>query len=118
LPGDILLSVRAPVGAMNVADQDYGIGRGLCAISLGPMADLRYGFHALSTTRRLVYSVATGSTSDAVTTSHVGDLPQLLPSGTDQRAIAAFLDRETARIDALVAKKERLIELLQERSEE
>lgn len=32
----------------------------------------------------------------------------------EQRAIAAFLDRETARIDALVAKKERLIELLQE----
>ena len=32
----------------------------------------------------------------------------------EQRAIAAFLDRETARIDALVAKKERLIALLQE----
>ena len=37
-----------------------------------------------------------------------------LPSEPEQRAIAAFLDRETARIDALVAKKERLIELLQE----
>jgi type I restriction enzyme, S subunit len=33
----------------------------------------------------------------------------------EQRAIAAFLDREAARIDALVAKKERLIELLQEK---
>ena len=33
----------------------------------------------------------------------------------EQRAIAAFLDRETAKIDALVAKKERLIELLQEK---
>ena len=33
----------------------------------------------------------------------------------EQRAIAAFLDRETARIDAMVAKKERLIELLQEK---
>jgi len=37
------------------------------------------------------------------------------PSEPEQRAIAAFLDRETARIDALVAKKERLIELLQEK---
>ena len=37
-----------------------------------------------------------------------------LPPEPEQRAIAAFLDRETARIDALVAKKERLIELLQE----
>ena len=33
----------------------------------------------------------------------------------EQRAVAAFLDRETAKIDALVAKKERLIELLQEK---
>jgi type I restriction enzyme S subunit len=31
-PGDILLSVRAPVGAVNTADQSYAIGRGLCAI--------------------------------------------------------------------------------------
>ena len=38
-----------------------------------------------------------------------------LPPLPEQRAIAAFLDRETARIDALVTKKERLIELLQEK---
>ena len=37
-----------------------------------------------------------------------------LCSGTEQRTIAAFLDRETARIDALAATKERSIELLQE----
>ncbi len=37
-----------------------------------------------------------------------------LPSEPEQRTIAAFLDRKTARFDALVAKKERLIELLQE----
>ncbi len=36
------------------------------------------------------------------------------PLGEQQR-IAAFLDRETARIDALVAKKQRLIALLQEK---
>ena len=38
-----------------------------------------------------------------------------LPSLTEQTTIAAFLDRETAKIDALVSKKERLIELLQEK---
>ena len=38
-----------------------------------------------------------------------------LPPLPEQRAIAAFLDRETAKIGALVAKKERLIELLQEK---
>ena len=38
-----------------------------------------------------------------------------LPPLAEQRAIAAFLDRETAKLDALVARKERLIELLQEK---
>ena len=38
-----------------------------------------------------------------------------VPPMDEQRAIAAFLDRETAKIDALVARKERLIELLQEK---
>ncbi len=37
-----------------------------------------------------------------------------LPPLAEQRAIAAFLDRETGRIDALVAKKRLLIERLQE----
>jgi type I restriction enzyme S subunit len=41
--------------------------------------------------------------------------PLLLPPLSQQDAIAAFLDRETERIDALVAKKERLIELLHEK---
>ena len=38
-----------------------------------------------------------------------------LPPLPEQRSIAAFLDRETARIDELVSRKERLIGLLQEK---
>ncbi len=38
-----------------------------------------------------------------------------IPSMDEQRAIAGFLDRETARIDALIAKTEGLIELLKEK---
>lgn len=38
-----------------------------------------------------------------------------IPPIDEQQAIADFLDRETAKIDALVARKERLIELLQEK---
>lgn len=45
----------------------------------------------------------------------IGNLPALIPPQDDQRAIAAFLDRETARIDTLIEKKRRQIELLQEK---
>ena len=49
------------------------------------------------------------------TAEKVERLEVILPLLPEQRAIATFLDRETARTDALVAKKERLIELLQEK---
>jgi type I restriction enzyme, S subunit len=38
-----------------------------------------------------------------------------MPFITEQRTITAFLDREAAKIDALIAKKEQFIELLQEK---
>ena len=47
----------------------------------------------------------------------MSDIPLLaipLPPLPEQRAIAAFLDRQTVKIDELIAKKERLIALLQE----
>lgn len=46
---------------------------------------------------------------------HVGSIPMPLPPPAEQSAIAAALDRETARIDALIAKKTRFIELLKEK---
>ncbi len=42
-------------------------------------------------------------------------MPVLLPSLPEQSRIAAFLDRETAKIDALVAEQQRLIALLKEK---
>ena len=46
---------------------------------------------------------------------HVGSIPMPLPPAAEQTVIAAAIDRETSRIDALIAKKTRFIELLQEK---
>jgi type I restriction enzyme, S subunit len=45
----------------------------------------------------------------------IRDFRTPLPGDDEQRAIVGFLDRETAKIDSLVSKKRRLIELLKER---
>ena len=58
---------------------------------------------------------ANGITRFGLTSHAVRNVKLTLPPLGEQRAIAAFLDRETANIDALVTKKERLIELLQEK---
>lgn len=47
--------------------------------------------------------------------SFVRDLAAALPSIGEQRQVTTFLDRETAKIDALIAEQQRLIELLQEK---
>lgn len=49
------------------------------------------------------------------TADKVGAFRIPAPSYVEQRAIADFLDRETARIDTLIEEQERLIELLRER---
>ena len=61
-----------------------------------------------------VLMLSSSNTQDNLNAEKVRTMPVFVPGSREQRAIAAFLDRETARIDALVAKKERLIELLQE----
>jgi len=47
-------------------------------------------------------------------TEDFGQILSLLPPREEQDRIVAFLDQKTAEIDAAIAKKERLIELLQE----
>lgn len=113
-PGDILLSIRAPVGALNVADRQYGIGRGLCAVqpaSVNP----RFCWWLLHALRQTLSAMAVGSTYDAVTAEDVGSLMVPWWPPPIQRAIADYLDTETARIDALIDKKRRMIELFRYR---
>ena len=56
-----------------------------------------------------------GSTRDKLTQGDMRAIPIQCPPVPEQLAISGFLDRETRRIDELVAKKERLIELLREK---
>ena len=58
---------------------------------------------------------ANGITRFGLTSRAICDSVFPLPPLSEQRAIAAFLDRETGRIDALIEKKQRLVELLQEK---
>jgi type I restriction enzyme S subunit len=45
----------------------------------------------------------------------IKSFPLPLPSLDEQRTLTSLLDRETAKIDALIAEQQRLIELLQEK---
>ena len=56
-----------------------------------------------------------GATVESLETGVMATTRMPVPATAEQRAIANFLDRETARIDALISKKKELIGLLQEK---
>ena len=108
--------MRAPVGALNIADQQYGIGRGLCAIS-PKNEQIHSGFlwYLLHHVRTGLNFESTGSTYEAVSVEDVGNLFFLIPSFIEQTTIATFLDCKTSQIDTLIDKVQKSIELLREK---
>jgi type I restriction enzyme S subunit len=63
-----------------------------------------------------VVARSVGVSYPAINPSDIGTVRVPLPPLARQRAIADYLDRETARIDALIDKKRRMIELLEEQT--
>ena len=97
---DVLLSVRAPVGAVNVATDSYGIGRGLCAIR--SKSNYQFWYYVLTTITAYLNSIATGSTYLAVSIEDVRNTMTILPPKQEQKAIVNYLDEKTAHIDRIV----------------
>jgi type I restriction enzyme S subunit len=62
-----------------------------------------------------VESRSVGVSYPAINSSELLDIQVTLPSLDTQHTIAEYLDRETARIDALVTEKERMLDLLEEK---
>ena len=63
------------------------------------------------------YRFGKGIVADLWSTNYtaMAGITLAIPSYEEQVSIATFLDRETAKIDALIAEQQRLIELLQEK---
>jgi len=61
-----------------------------------------------------VVSRSTGVSYPAINATDVDTIELPIPATNEQRAIATFLDRETARIDALIEKIKKSIDLLRE----
>ena len=77
--------------------------------------NMRWLYWVLVAATRELESFMQGSAMTHVTKKILGNHAVPSADGSLQRRIASFLDRETARIDELVDKKIRLIELLEEK---
>jgi len=123
--GDVVVAKITPCfenGKGSIADgMKNGIGFGTTEFHVlrpGPSLDRKYLFYlTISHAFRKIgtsYMYGAGG-QKRVPDDFIRDFCHPIPAPDEQRAIAAFLDRETARIDSLIEKKRRQIELLQEK---
>ncbi len=93
-PGDVLISVRAPVGPTNLCQEVSCIGRGLGAIRAMPKKlDSLYLIHFLRGHESKIASLGRGSTFSAITRGDLEDIEIPLPPLAEQKRIAAILDK-------------------------
>ena len=107
--GDILISVRAPIGALNIADQECCIGRGLAALTVNEtVCDKTYLWYAIASKIDELNAKGTGSTFKAISKNVLQETEIPLPEIVRQRQIASKL----GQVDELIAlRKEQLAKL-------
>ena len=106
--GDVLMSVRAPVGDLNIANKECCIGRGVCSIR-SKTGD-RFVYYLLKVNLRLIQSYSGGTTYQSINKKEVNELPLFVPTLIIQQKIASIL----SAYDNLIENNTRRIQILEE----
>ncbi len=83
--------------------------------AIQPFYDPRHLFYLVYASKPELDLRATGNVLRILNAERLGNVPAVMPPADESAHIAAFLDHETSRIDALVEEQQRLIELLKEK---
>lgn len=113
--GSIIVSCRAPIGAVALAGRELCTNQGCKSlVKLGNCSSTFYSYFLCSMSN-ILNGLGRGTTFLELSSEILGCLKTPSPSCEEQKHIAAFLDHETAKIDRLIEKQEKLIELLKEK---
>lgn len=113
--GSIVLSIRAPIGHLAVAGHAMCFNQGCRGLIPRKQIDTRFSYWALNSAKPTLEQAGQGTTFMELGRSKLRAVHVPCPDLPTQKRIAAFLDRETARIDDLIAKKQRLVKVLREK---
>ncbi|MDU5107765.1 restriction endonuclease subunit S [Clostridium sp.] len=109
IEGDVLLSVRAPVGTLNITDREICIGRGLTAIRSFHKVETKFYYYFIMAFETELIKRATGTTFLAVSSNVIKELLIPLPPLEEQKRIVAKVDELFAIIDELAENKEEML---------
>ena len=107
----ILISVRAPVGDVNIADKTYCIGRGLASLRAKKGIIALFLYYLMAFQKSDVEAIGEGSTFQAITKSQIFNFKVLVPPVSEQRKIAEILetiDNAIEKTDAIIEKYKRI----------
>jgi type I restriction enzyme S subunit len=97
--GDILISVRAPIGALNMTEKDCCIGRGLASLTAKEgISTNKYLFYVLQSRVSDLIASGTGSTFKAISKGILENTFIPVPSIKLQNKIVAILDKSNELI--------------------
>lgn len=113
--GSIVLSTRAPIGSIAITSIEACTNQGCKLLVANDIAVTGYYYYVLLAGREQLNLLGRGSTFLELSGDQLGAFRIPLPPLPEQQAIAAFLDRETAKIDGLIEEQRRLIALLAEK---
>ena len=94
--GSVLLSVRAPVGEVNIADKDVCIGRGLMSIDGKNNVFIFYLFKGF---KKYVVNKETGTVYGSVTRDDISKLKFQFPEENEQSTISKILSDLDSKIE-------------------
>ena len=117
-PGQFAISLRSFQGGIEYSEHRGIVSPAYTVMALTGDGDPRFFRHLLKSTAVVGQLDALGSgirQGKNISFASFGGIVLIMPPLREQMMIADFLYRETARIDQLVAKKKRLIELLEEK---
>ncbi len=98
--GDIIMTVRAPVGHISRSLHNACIGRGVCAIRSKVVQD--FLFYQLIFKENYWIRISQGSTFDSVNSNDIKELKLLVPKAEEQKEIASLLKAFDKELDLLI----------------
>ncbi|MBS9866701.1 restriction endonuclease subunit S [Vibrio alginolyticus] len=113
--GSLILSTRAPIGTIAIASKELCTNQGCKSLIKTTSVENKYVYYVLSISGKQLNNLGRGTTFLELSTDELANYRVPNPSIQEQQKIANFLDHETAKIDTLIAKQEKLIELLKEK---
>jgi type I restriction enzyme S subunit len=114
-PGTLLISMYASIGKVATLAIPAAANQAILGMEFAQSTLPRFISYWLQHVEGNLTLFSSSNTQDNLNAAKVRAIPVFVPSIAEQRVIAAFLDRETAKIDALVAEQRRLMDLLREK---